>query len=107
VRWIERVEKLDTYKVRIVCGQPFPAAIAYLAFCDGHASSCLLRARRAARDEREPVGTGPYRVVAPHSANHSIGTLPSYWKGSPKAASENRQDRYPYIPDAQTRVPRW
>src|SRR5262245_14857949 len=31
VRWIDRVEKLDRYKVRIVAKQPFPAAIAYLA----------------------------------------------------------------------------
>ena len=31
VRWIDRVEKVGRYKVRIVARQPFPAAIAYLA----------------------------------------------------------------------------
>jgi peptide/nickel transport system substrate-binding protein len=31
VRWIERVEKLDKFKVRIISKEPFPAAIDYLA----------------------------------------------------------------------------
>lgn len=31
VAWIDRVEKLDPYKVRIICKAPFPAAIEYLA----------------------------------------------------------------------------
>ena len=31
VRWIERVEKIDQFKVRIISKEPFPAAIDYLA----------------------------------------------------------------------------
>ncbi|KAF0118204.1 MAG: peptide/nickel transport system substrate-binding protein [Xanthobacteraceae bacterium] len=85
VNWIERVEKVDSHKVRIVTKRPFPAAIEYLA---GpiviHPAAYYEQAGPKGMNEK-PVGSGPYRVVE-HQIGRSI-TLqrnPDYFRDGPK-----------------------
>ena len=106
VRWIERVEKIDGYKVRIHARQPFPAAPAFLAsprlaihpheyYNDVGPAGVNLR----------PVGTGPYQVV-----EHSRGKYlrlernPDYFRDSPKTQPKIDKVEIRFIPDVQIQV---
>src|SRR6187551_4061641 len=85
VAWIDRAEKIDAYKVRIICKEPFPAAIEYLA---GpvviHPHEYYAKVGPQGMNEK-PVGSGPYRIT-----EHSVGKFvrmernPDYFKDSPK-----------------------
>jgi peptide/nickel transport system substrate-binding protein len=105
VNWIERAEKLDKYKVRIVAKRPFPAAIEYLA---GpvviHPNEYYAKVGPQGMNEK-PVGSGPYRIT-----EHALGKLirlernPDYFKDSPKPQPKIDKVEIRVIPDAQTRV---
>lgn len=63
IRWIERVEKLDQFKVRIRLISPFPAALEYLAGpvpIYPHVYYSKVGPKGMAQ---LPIGTGPYKVV--------------------------------------------
>jgi peptide/nickel transport system substrate-binding protein len=106
VRWIDHVEKLDNYRVRIVTRQPFPAAIATLASPKVaiFPHSYYAKVGPAGMNQK-PVGTGPYRVV-----EHAIGKHvllernPDYFRDSPKAQPRIATVEMRFIPDPQTRV---
>jgi peptide/nickel transport system substrate-binding protein len=106
VDWIDHVEKLDTYKVRIVAKRPSPAAIAYLA---GTVSVIFpheyyAKVGPAGMSER-PIGTGPYRVVEHVRGKHiRLQRNLDYFKGGPKAQPGIDRVEVRFIPDAQTRV---
>jgi peptide/nickel transport system substrate-binding protein len=105
VNWIDRAEKLDKYKLRIITKRPFPAAIEYLA---GpvviHPNEYYAKAGPQGMNEK-PVGSGPYRV-----SEHAIGKFirlernPDYFRDSPKPQPKVDKVEIRFIPDAQTRV---
>jgi peptide/nickel transport system substrate-binding protein len=105
VDWIERAEKLDKYKVRIVTKRPFPAAIEYLA---GpvviHPHKYYSKVGPQGMNEH-PVGSGPYRVV-----EHAIGKFirlernVDYFRDSAKPQPKVDKIEIRFIPDDQTRV---
>ena len=86
VRWIEKAEKLDKYKVRIVMKQPFPAAIDYLSTTVAIHPAKYYKEVGPTGMNLKPVGSGPYKVVE-HIPGKSL-TLErnkDYFKDSPKA----------------------
>ena len=105
VAWIDRAEKIDAYKVRIICKEPFPAAIEYLA---GpvviHPHEYYAKVGPHGMNEK-PVGSGPYRI-----SEHSIGKFvrmernPDYFKDSPKPQPKIEKVEIRFIPDRQTQV---
>jgi peptide/nickel transport system substrate-binding protein len=105
VDWIERAEKLDKYKVRIVTKRPFPAAIEYLA---GpvviYPHEYYAKVGPQGMNEH-PVGSGSYRVV-----EHAIGKFirlernADYFRDSAKSQPKVDKIEIRFIPDAQTRV---
>jgi peptide/nickel transport system substrate-binding protein len=105
VNWIDRVEKLDPYKVRIHTKKPFPAAIEYLA---GpvviHPNEYYAKVGPKGMNEK-PVGSGPFRVT-----EHSLGKFirmernPDYFKDSPKSQPKIERVEIRFIPDRQTQV---
>jgi peptide/nickel transport system substrate-binding protein len=106
VRWIDHVEKVGEYKVRIVAKEPFPAAIATLASPKIAIFPQDYYTRVGPRGMNEkPVGTGPYRVV-----EHAVGKFvrlernPDYFRGGPKAQPSIERVAIRFIPDGQTRV---
>ena len=102
--WLDRVEKLGPYKVRIVAKKPFPAAIAVLAYMSilphGYYAQVGPKGMNA-----KPVGTGPYRVV-----ENALGKRvllernPDYFKGGPKRAAKIGKAEIRWIPDEQTEI---
>jgi peptide/nickel transport system substrate-binding protein len=105
VDWIDHVEKIDKYKVRIFTRRPFPPAIEYLA---GpiviHPHEYYAKVGPKGMNEK-PVGTGPYRVVE-HAFGKSIRLVrnPDYFKDSPKPQPAIEKIEIRFIPDRQTQV---
>jgi peptide/nickel transport system substrate-binding protein len=105
VDWIDRVEKIDSHKIRIICKKPFPAAIEYLA---GpiviHPHEYYAKVGPQGMNEK-PVGSGPYRIT-----EHAIGKFvrmernPDYFKDSPKPQAKIEKVEIRFIPDRQTQV---
>ena len=103
--WIDHVDKIDQYKVRIVTRRPFPAAIEYLA---GpvviHPNEYYAKATPKGMNEK-PVGTGPYRVT-----EHAVGKFirmernPDYFNDSPKGQPKIEKIEIRFIPDRQTQT---
>ena len=106
VRWIDHVEKLEDYKVRIVAKQPFPAAIATLASpkIAMFPHDYYAKVGPAGMNEK-PVGTGPYLVVEHALGKHVLlARNPYYFRDSPKAQPKIDRIEMRFIPDPQTRV---
>lgn len=105
VNWIDRVEKIDSHKVRIITKRPFPAAIEYLA---GpiviHPGAYYEQVGPRGMNEK-PVGSGPYRIVE-HQIGRSV-TLernPDYFRDSPKPQPTIQRIVIRFIPDRQTQI---
>jgi peptide/nickel transport system substrate-binding protein len=106
--WLERVEKIDDHRVRVIAKQPTPLALARLAI-----SAPILPAKLHAGYEsksdfgrRTPVGTGPYKVASfDSSAGIVLVRNEDYNLASQcrAAASIGRIQALP-IPDVQTQV---
>jgi peptide/nickel transport system substrate-binding protein len=101
VSWIERAEKLDPYKVRIVTKQPTPSALEYLS------SPVMIHPHQHYRAvgpkgmNEKPIGSGPYRVVQ-HVLGKSIALErnPDYFGPPAKIARVEIR----IVPDRQTQV---
>ena len=105
VAWIDHVEKLDKYKVRIVSKQPFPAAKEYLSTTAVMHPPKYYKEVGPAGMNAKPVGTGPYKV-AEHIPGKSITLVrnPDYFKDSPKAQPTIGKVVIRIIPDRQTQL---
>jgi peptide/nickel transport system substrate-binding protein len=105
VRWIQKVEKVDKYKVRVVSKEPFPAAKDYLSTTLAIHPARYYKEAGPKGMNAKPVGSGPYKVVD-HVPGKSI-TLErnaDYFKDSPKAQPKIGKIRIRFIPDRQTQM---
>ncbi len=106
IRWLDHVEKVGAYRVRLVTKSPAPAAIAFLAspFIVIHPHDHYAAVGPEGVN-LQPVGTGPFRVV-----EHAVGKYlrlarnRDYFKDSPKTQPTLDTVEIRFIPDAQTRV---
>lgn len=84
VDWIESVEKLDDYQVRIHLKEPFPAALEYLSgpmpiYPDEYFQEVGIEGF-----SRQPVGTGPYRITNVRPGDGvSLTRFDDYFEDSP------------------------
>jgi peptide/nickel transport system substrate-binding protein len=105
VRWIDHVEKIDPYKVRIVSKEPFPAAKEYLSTTVAIHPAKYYKEVGPSGMNAKPVGTGPYKVVD-YQPGKSI-TLErnaDYFKASPKPQPKIGKVLIRFIPDRQTQM---
>ena len=105
VSWIDRAEKVDSHKVRVITKQVFPAAIEYLAGPVVIHPHRYYEASGPKGQNEKPVGSGPYRVTS-HVIGKSV-TLernPDYFRDSPKAQPKIGRIEIRFIPDGQTRM---
>jgi peptide/nickel transport system substrate-binding protein len=105
-RWIERVEKVDAYRVRIVTKGPTPAAIATLA----SPGAAIYPHEYYAQVEPDgmsarPIGSGPFRVAEHVRGKHIwLDRNPGYRTDGPKPRARLDRVEIRFIPDAQTRT---
>jgi peptide/nickel transport system substrate-binding protein len=104
VSWIDRVEKVDAFTVRIHTRTVYPAAVSMLASAVMHPHAYYAAVGPKGMNEH-PVGTGPFRV-----AEHTIGKRlvlernPDYFVGGPKSAPRIDRVEIRFIPDPTTQV---
>ena len=105
VDWIDHVERLDRYKVRILTKHSFPAALEYLAATLViHPHEYYAKVGPKGMSEK-PVGSGPYQV-----AEHALGKYvrlvrnPDYFRDGPKPQPGIDKIEVRFIPDRQTQL---
>lgn len=105
VNWIEKVEKLDKYKVRIISKTTFPGAKEYLSTTAVIHPAKYYKEVGPSGMNAKPVGTGPYKVVE-YVPGKSIllEKNTNYFKDSPKAQPKIGKVLIRFIPDRQTQV---
>ena len=105
VRWIDKVEKIDQYKVRIISKEPFPGAKEYLSTTVAiHPAKYYAEVGPQGMNAK-PVGTGPYKVVdyQPGKAI-TMERNTEYFKDSPKRQPTIGKVVIRFIPDRQTQM---
>ena len=105
VSWIEKVEKLGKYKVRVISKQPFPGAKEYLSTTVAIHPAKYYKEVGPSGMNAKPVGTGPYKVVE-YVPGKSIMLEKNtgYFKDSPKPQPKIGKVQIRFIPDRQTQV---
>ena len=106
--WLERAEKIDDHRLRVIAKYPNPLMLLRLAVGAPILPAKLHASFTEAGEfgRRKPVGTGPYRVVSIDSANGAVLELNrEYRHGSDckPAGSIGRMHAIP-MPDMQTQV---
>jgi len=105
VSWIDKVEKIDKYKVRLTTKEPFPGAKEYLSTTVAIHPAKYYQEVGPKGMNAKPVGSGPYKVVD-YQPGKSI-TLErnaDYFKDSPKAQPKIGKVVIRFIPDRQTQM---
>lgn len=105
VQWIQRVDKVDRYKVRVVSKEPFPAAKDYLATTLAILPAKYYKEVGPKGMNAKPVGSGPYKVVE-HVPGKSITLekFDGYFRESPRTQPKIGKIRIRFIPDRQTQM---
>lgn len=105
VSWIDKVEKLGKYKVRITTKEPFPGAKEYLSTTVAIHPAKYYKEVGPKGMNAKPVGTGPYKVID-YQPGKSIllERNADYFKESPKAQPKIGKVEIRFIPDRQTQM---
>ncbi len=105
VRWIQKVEKIDKYKVRVISKEPFPAARDYLATTLPIYPAKYYKEVGPAGMNAKPVGSGPYKVVENIPGKSiTLEKFDGYFKDSPRPQPKIGKVVIRIIPDGQTRM---
>ncbi len=106
--WMDRAEKIDTYRLRVIAKHPTPMLPLRLAF-GGHVLPHKLHASYADAGDfgrKTPVGTGPYRVVSLDSTRGAVLERSGHYRHATDckpAGTIGRVELMP-IPDMQTQI---
>lgn len=105
VQWIEKVEKVGKYTVRIVSKAPFPAAKDYLATTLAIHPAKYYKEVGPKGMNAKPVGSGPYKVVDYQPGKSiTLEKFADYFKDSPRTQPKIGKIRIRFIPDRQTQM---
>jgi peptide/nickel transport system substrate-binding protein len=104
VAWIDRAEKIDKYRVRVVTKHPFPPVFEYMAIVVIYPHEYYAKVGPRGMNQK-PVGSGPFRVVE-HAPGKYIRMErnPDYFKDSPKPMPKVDKLEMRFIPDQQTQI---
>ena len=105
VSWIDKVEKLGKYKVRLTTKEPFPGAKEYLSTTVAIHPAKYYQEVGPQGMNAKPVGSGPY-MVTDYQPGKSITLArnPNYFKESPKGQPKIGKVIIRFIPDRQTQL---
>lgn len=105
VKWIERAEKLDAYKVRVFLKGPFPAALEYFAGPLAILPVDFFGADQKAGGNGRLVGTGPYKITKFVPGDRvELELNENYIKDGPKGQPSIGKIEYRMIPDRSTQM---
>ncbi len=105
VNWIDNVEKVDQYTVRIHTKEPFPQAIEFLAGPMPIYPNEYYEKVGTEGMSNMPIGTGPYKVVQMKPGEeYTLVRNEDYNWGGPKSAAKIKNVIIRELPDVQTQV---
>jgi peptide/nickel transport system substrate-binding protein len=105
VQWIEKVEKLGKYTVRVISKEPFPAAKDYLATTLAIHPAKYYKEVGPKGMNAKPVGSGPYKVVDYQPGKSiTLEKFADYFKDSPRSQPKIGKVVIRFIPDRQTQM---
>jgi len=105
VNWIESVEKVDQWTVRIHSKGPFPQAIEFLAGPMPVYPNEYYKEVGTQGMSNHPIGTGPYKVVEMKPGErYTLVRNDDYTWGGPKGMAKIANVVVREIPDVQTQV---
>lgn len=102
--WIERAEKIDDYKVRIISKRPTPPALEFLTLVSPIYPAAYRRRVGPEQYAREPVGLGPYRVTRVEAGRVDFERFDGYYADSPKGRPAIARLAVRFVPDAATEM---
>jgi peptide/nickel transport system substrate-binding protein len=103
VNWIDKVEKLDDYRVRLHMKAPNPLALEMLAGNLPIYPKAYYEQVGPAGMGVKPVGTGPYRFVeATPGTRYVFERFDDYYSGSPKGKAQIKRVIMRILPEANT-----
>ncbi|WP_416414733.1 ABC transporter substrate-binding protein [Pantoea sp. App145] len=105
VDWIDHVEKVDDYTVRLHLKKPFPAALEYLSGPTPIYPAKYFQKVKLEGFSKAPIGTGPYRIVKviPGQGVDMVKN-PDYFKESPVGQPKIGKINFVVIRDPEARV---
>lgn len=103
VDWIDSVEKIDDFTVRINMSKPFAGAVEMLADALPIYPHEYFAANGSEGMARAPVGTGPYRLVAQEpGVLYEMERFADHYAGSPKSGATIDKITVRTIPEMNT-----
>ncbi|MGE0719529.1 MAG: ABC transporter substrate-binding protein [Alphaproteobacteria bacterium] len=103
--WIDKVDVVDRYKVRINATGPFPAALEFLAIPLVIYPKAYYERVGAEGMGRAPIGTGPYRVTKlEERRQYELKRFDDHYKDSPKGRARIGTVTVRFVPDSATEL---
>lgn len=101
--WIERVEKVNDFKVRIIAKAPFPAALEFVSGSLSIFPKAYFEKVGQQAFGKQPVGTGPFKLQSARGNEYVLARNAAYFGG---AKGQAKLDRLTVriIPDEATRI---
>ena len=105
VDWVDHVEKVDDFTIRIHSKSTFPQALAFLAGPMPVYPAQFYKDSGTAGMAKHPIGSGPYKVVEMKPAEaYTLVRNDDYTWGSPRGMAKIKNLNIREIPDVQTQV---
>ncbi len=102
--WIEKVEKIDDFTVRVKLKKPTPAALEYFAMVLPIYPKAYREKVGAEGYAKAPVGAGPYKVTKVDAGQVDFVRFDDYWAGSPRGKPAIGKLQVRFVPDAATEM---
>jgi len=103
--WIDKAEKIDDFRVRLVMKRPTPAALEYLSLVTPIWPKAYREKLGAEGYAKAPVGAGPYRITKVETGSGlEFERFEEYWAGSPKGKPAIRKITVRFVPDPTTEM---
>lgn len=105
VNWIKGAEKIDQYKVRILLKQPFPPVLEYLSLGVPIYPNEYYAEVGTEGMGKEPVGTGPYKVVAfEPGREYVLERFDDYFEGGAKPRAQIKTVKVSTVKDTNLQI---
>jgi len=104
VNWIEKAEKIDDFKVRVLLKRPSPAALEYFALVIPIYPKAYRERVGAEAYSKAPVGAGPYKITKVETGQVDFERFADYYADSPKGKPAIGKLQVRYVPDATTEL---
>lgn len=102
--WIEKVEKIDDFHVRVKLKTATPAAMEYFAMVLPIYPKAYREKVGPEGYSKAPIGAGPYKITKVEAGEIDFERYDGYYKDSPKGRPAIKKMTMRFVPDAATEM---